>query len=119
MVGYDLSAAPGEVTLYWQARELVSADYTVFVHLLDEAGNAMAQADSQPQAGAYPTSFWSVKEVVPDRHRFPAELVAGLPPGTYSVRVGLYDLQTGVRLPVSHGGVDQGDQVVLGPVRVP
>ncbi len=119
LVGYDLSAAPGEVMLYWKAKEPVSADYTAFVHLLDEAGDAVAQADSQPQAGAYPTSFWSVNEVVPDRHRFPTESVAGLPPGSYSVRVGLNDLQTGVRLPVSHGGVDQGDQVVLGPVRVP
>ncbi|MFC2030213.1 ArnT family glycosyltransferase [Chloroflexota bacterium] len=119
LVGYDLSAAPGEVTLYWLALAPVSTDYTVFVHLLDEAGNVVAQADSQPQIGAYPTSFWSVNEVVPDRHAMPAGSVKNLASGTYTLHAGLYDLQSGVRLPVLSGGADQGDLVVLGPITVP
>ncbi|MGD2207407.1 MAG: glycosyltransferase family 39 protein [Anaerolineae bacterium] len=119
LVGYDLSAAPGEVTLYWQATEPVAVDYTVFVHLRDASGEQVAQADSQPQAGEYPTSFWGVDEQVVDRHVIPVEIVDRLPPGEYTFSVGLYDLDTGTRLPVSQGGVLQGDHIVLGPVTVP
>jgi hypothetical protein len=119
LVGYDLAAAPEEVTLYWQAKEPVSTDYTVFVHLEDQAGSPVAQADSQPQLGAYPTSFWSVNEVVADYHPFPPDAIAELPAGTYKLVTGLYDLQNGARLPVSRDGIPQGDRIALGEISIP
>jgi hypothetical protein len=119
LVGYDLSAAPAEVTLYWQAMEPVALDYTVFVHLLDADGRQVAQADGPPQSGQYPTSWWGAGEVVADRHVLPAEVIANLPPGSYTLSVGLYNLDTGERLPVWAGDVPQGDQIRLSPVNVP
>jgi hypothetical protein len=119
LVGYDLSAAPAEVTLYWQAIEPVAVDYTVFVHLLDAAGRQVAQADSQPQADEYPTSWWSAGEVVADRHVLPPDAVASLLAGQYTFSIGLYNLETSARLPVSADGAPQGDQIVLGPIAVP
>jgi 4-amino-4-deoxy-L-arabinose transferase-like glycosyltransferase len=119
LVGYDLTAAPAEVTLYWQATGPVPADYTVFIHVLDAAGNKVAQADGQPQAGNYPTSWWSAGEVVADRHLLPPDAVANLPPGAYTLSVGFYDPGTGERLPVSAQGVPLGDWLQLGPVVVP
>ena len=58
----------------------------------------VAQADSQPQSGSYPTSFWDVDELVADPHTL--SIPAGVQPDTYTVRVGLYQLTTGERLPV-------------------
>ena len=48
LLGYDApqSVLPGDlmtVTFYWMAREPDGRDYTVFVHLLDEAGQLVAQ----------------------------------------------------------------------------
>jgi hypothetical protein len=97
----------------------VALDYTVFVHLLDADGRQVAQADGPPQSGQYPTSWWGAGEVVADRHRLPNEVIANLPPGSYTLSVGLYNLDTGERLAVWAGDVPQGDQIGLGPVSVP
>ena len=111
--GFDLPrtgkiGAPIEVALYWQALTEMERDYTMFVHLLDANRNIVAQADHQPQAGAYPTSIWDVNESV--RDAFTLELPRELQPGKYTLRVGWYDLQTGARLPLRDAS---GDAITL------
>jgi hypothetical protein len=93
LTGYDWQE--GRITLYWQALASLNADYTTFVHVLDAQGGLVAQADGQPQAGAYPTSVWSVGEFVPDEKEVPWP-VAGKQP--LRVVVGIYVLETGERL---------------------
>jgi hypothetical protein len=90
------------VTLLWQARQPVGEDYTVFVHLLDQAGRRWAQHDAQPLGNLYPTSRWAAGEMVRDNH--PLSLPADLPPGRYFLRIGLYRPASGERLLVSTGG---------------
>ncbi len=92
-----LKTQPSELTLFWQptATRSAPADYTVFVHLLDPAGNLVAQADSPPANGAYPTSLWDPGEIVVDAHILP-----DLPPGRYTLQVGLYNPITAERLAV-------------------
>jgi hypothetical protein len=93
------------------------ADYTVFVHLVGAHGQPLAQVDSQPLAGIYPTSFWSVGERLTDPYLL--YIPPDLPPGEYELLVGMYLLSTGARLPVL--GVDGqvlGDSISLGPVTV-
>ncbi|MCL6648573.1 MAG: hypothetical protein K6U89_09590 [Chloroflexi bacterium] len=82
----------GEVTLVWRAEEHPAHDYHVFVHLLDGAGRAIAQADGPPLAGRYPTSLWSAGETVIDQRALPPS------PGAVQLVVGLYDPATGTRL---------------------
>ena len=108
LLGFDLAGAQPKtagvsrpsgsstLTLFWHAEGQPAADYTVFVHLLDEQGNLAGQADSPPAAGAYPTSLWETGEIVIDRHALP-----DLPPGRYELKVGLYRPDTGERLPVA------------------
>jgi len=79
----------------------------VFVHLLDAEGRIVAQHDSQPQDGAYPTSVWDAGEVVADEHVL--DLPVDLPAGHYRLRVGWYLPGSGDRLPV----VGDGDSVEL------
>jgi len=113
LAGYDLASAemrPGgalDLTLHWQA--LTSADraYTVFVHLLDEAGTVKGYGDSEPGGGAYPTTGWFPGEYLADRHT--VTLAPDTPAGTYRLAVGLYDPVTGERLKTPDGA----DQVVL------
>lgn len=86
------------VTLYWQARATIEKNYSVFVHLLDAQGYIVAQRDTYPGLGNYPTSTWVPGEVI--RDAYPVHLPLGLLPDTYRVRVGLYFLPTLERLPV-------------------
>jgi hypothetical protein len=108
LAGYDLSAStlsPGEtldVTLYWDAAGPLPVDYTVFVHLVDPDGQIVAQGDSPPRVGRYPTTAWGANERVPDSHTL--ALPADLPPGAYTLVVGLYDPLSGARLPLEAGG---------------
>jgi hypothetical protein len=111
-LGYDTALQEGvlAVTLHWRSLQPSKADYTVFVHLLDSSGDVIAQHDGQPRGGAYPTSVWDAGEVLTDEH--PLRLPADLPSGEYRLRVGLYLLETGERLPAKGGG----DSVEVGPV---
>jgi hypothetical protein len=108
LIGYDLpptALAPGNtlpVTLYWQALAEMKTDYTVFVQLLNDAGQVVAQADSQPLAGAAPTTTWLSGEILTDPYTL--TLPANLPPGGYRLIGGLYDAATSARLPVTAGG---------------
>ncbi len=104
--------APGEslaVTLYWNAMRQPSADYTVFLHLLDEDGQIVAAHDGMPVENRFPTRAFIPGNVVADARRL--ELPADLAPGVYRLNAGLYLLETGERLPVWDAeGVEQADR---------
>lgn len=108
LAGYALetfAVAPGEMlalTLYWQAETRSALPYTVFVHLVDAAGELWTQNDSMPAADTLPTSCWLPGEVIPDPR--PLLIPVDAPPGAYTVRVGLYYLPTLTRLPIHTGG---------------
>jgi hypothetical protein len=96
--GYDLAVAETAVnlTLYWHSLQTVTADYDVFVHLLDESGNIIAQADQQPMRGFAPTSLWQPGDTIRDPLTIPLppELLAG----SYRLIAGVYLRETGERL---------------------
>lgn len=84
------------ITLYWRTDVVPPADYTVFIHLLDPAGKLVAQFDQPPAAGVYPTHLWDPGEIIADEH-----LLQNLPPGRYTLQIGLYRPDTGERLVVA------------------
>jgi len=87
-----------KLTLYWRVDAPLPVDYTTFVHIRDQAGDIVAQKDQPPLDGAYPTSLWEAGEIIADEIILP--LPDELPPGGYSVVIGMYDFQTGNRLTV-------------------
>ena len=89
------------VDLRWQANQPVAHNYHVFVHLLDEQEQHIAQSDGQPALWTRPTSSWQPGEVIEDRHAL--SLPADLPPGNYQLIVGLYLPESGQRLAASDG----------------
>lgn len=96
-------AATLDIELFWQAltADRPQNDYSIFVHLLDERGEMVANADSPPQGGTYPTGAWVPGSLIPDTHRL--VLPVDLPPARYEVHVGVYLPETGVRLPAVDG----------------
>jgi 4-amino-4-deoxy-L-arabinose transferase-like glycosyltransferase len=99
LLGYRLTTqAPGfTLTLYWKAESPDGVDYTVFVHLLDEAGQLVMGQDNQPRGGNYPTGIWEPGEVIADDYTFNT---SDLPPGKYQLEIGMYVLATDERLPI-------------------
>lgn len=82
-----------ELDLEWSASRDVDQDYQVFMHLRDQqSGELVAQADGPPLDGWYPTSWWPVGERVRDTWQL--TLDESLPPGTYDIVTGFYDLNT-------------------------
>jgi len=92
------------VQLWWQALEPVETDYAVFVHLVDEAGNILAQGDGVPVDGRYPTSAWDVGESILDSRAL--VLPPDLQSGEYRLILGLYNPVDGSRLPLAGHGAD-------------
>jgi len=93
--GYDLRPGrPKHLTLYWQALNPIPEDYSVFVHVLNEEGQKIAQSDGPPfwltEMG---TSSW-----VPGR-TYRDERFLEVPEGKYKLEVGIYRWQDLSRLP--------------------
>jgi hypothetical protein len=123
LMGYYLKAqsvSPGDeihLRLYWQSRCETDTSYSVFTHLLDEEGAIGAQKDGVPAYGGIPTTYWVEGEIVADEYDIavPPELTEG----EYTIIAGMYDPQTGNRLPVAdEKGAIVGDHVVISGVYV-
>jgi hypothetical protein len=94
--GYTLGETalrPGdivEVTLFWETAVPLENRYKVFLHLLDADGNLASQRDSEPGGGLALTTIWQPGEVIVDNHGL--LIPSDLPPGSYRLQLGLYDL---------------------------
>ena len=114
LVGHRLTAvSPQELrlSLLWRAEAEIEMDYTVFVHLThDEA--ILAQDDSFPAGGYYPTSLWRVGDIVSDEHTL--ALPEPYDPGRHKLIVGFYQLETLKRLQVlDETGRPVSDHLIL------
>ncbi|HOU41788.1 MAG TPA: DUF2142 domain-containing protein, partial [Promineifilum sp.] len=113
---------PGEpigIDLYWEVTGQPPGDYLLFVHLVDsETGALVAQRDTHPGLGNFPSSQWRpgdrfverLRLYVPETAYVPAaaEVRVGLyAPGSY--RLGITDAATGAGL---------GDSFPLGAVAI-
>jgi hypothetical protein len=101
---------PLALTLYWQSLAPVAEDYVVFIHLLDNSGETLAQTDGPPTHNSYPTRWWSPSEIIADTHLLPPII------GAITVRLGLYDLTTGQRLAIGETSLPQQDNSVEIPL---
>jgi 4-amino-4-deoxy-L-arabinose transferase-like glycosyltransferase len=120
LVGYDLKTAevpPGGMVrlgLFWRSLQPLSVRYRAFVHVED--GRIWGQQDDDP-ACRLPTTEWRAGQLAGGQFRFSLE--PETPPGAYPLIVGLYDPQTGERLPVlDQDGSPLGDSVRLAEVMV-
>ena len=112
--GYDLRVMRREVEvgLHWRGLQAMADEYVVSVQLLDSAGRLVAQADSPPVGGLFPTIYWGQGEKVFERRR--VEVPVGAGAGDYELAVILYNATTGQRLAVAGpDGSNVGDHARL------
>lgn len=119
-----LPARPGDainLLLQWQVLARAEESYTVFVHLIDGANRPLVTLDYTPLGGSAPTHLWIPKWLPGQRLLDPyrLKLPEDLPPGTYYIEVGLYEMVGKRRLQMADGvGNLIGDRLILGAVIV-
>ncbi len=123
LVGFEMTEAkPGEsleVSLYWEALHPIDEDYVVFVHVLNSNGELVANHDSRPENGRFPTPAWLPGIVIPDTHTL--LLPVELPAGEYQLKAGLYQPESGERLPAAtaEGNMPADKAILLTKITIP
>ncbi|MFZ2487163.1 MAG: phospholipid carrier-dependent glycosyltransferase [Anaerolineae bacterium] len=75
-----------QIGLHWRADAAPQGNYTVFVQLLDAAGQVAAQRDRWPGDGLFPTAALQAGQVITDNLALPLDV----PAGDYRLITGLY-----------------------------
>jgi 4-amino-4-deoxy-L-arabinose transferase-like glycosyltransferase len=101
-----------ELLSYWRVVQPPTADLTVFIHLLNEKGELVAQHDGLDVAMRHLQTGDELAQL----HTIP--LPADLPPGNYSLRIGLYQSDTLHRLSVMVAG-ESADSLLLQTITHP
>ena len=86
------------------------------MQLLAADGSLVAQQDHPPRNGFLPTSIWKSGLIVSDPYTLVVPQDANS--GAYSLIAGMYDLESGTRLPVWKDGKSMGDTIMLAHVEV-
>ncbi len=122
-LGSDISSTTFQIgelrslTLYWEVVGQAEQDYMIYIHLRDADGNVQMAWDAPvglTEDGRYYTTLvWEPGEYIvdPRRMRLTNE---DTPPGEgYSLVIGMYDLTTGARVPITRGGDPIGNGLRL------
>jgi hypothetical protein len=124
-VGSIISIKPGatlELGLTWRTLTRPMRDYTTFLHVSPAPDVApIAQTDllmgSTIAGGSFPTGAWRPPEAYRDTLK--VTVPPTLAPGRYGVWLGIYDWQSGTRLPVSpRTDADPSDQWLVATLQV-
>lgn len=104
-----------QVELHWQAVAPLAEDTTVFLHVLDRAGQLVGQRDGYPLMGLSRPVAWRPGDLWQDLRWLQ------LPEGEYRFLVGLYTTEGGLRLPATDpaGHRFPDDAVSLGEFTFP
>ncbi len=112
--------APVALRLQFTPLQPVQRDYSLFVHLQGEpspyeGGVLWGQGDTL-LCPPYPTTQWAVGDEIFQDVTLP--ISAETPAGTYEIAVGLYDVATGNRLPITGTVANPWHYVTLGEMEI-
>lgn len=115
LVGYQVETPLGSspavsLTLYWRTGTPIGWPWTVFRHVVMD-GQLVGQRDGHPAQDTWPTTCWEPGEIVVDSQVIPLD-VHQLDEAT--LKVGLYDAESGRRLSVvGEWASPEGDAVEI------
>ncbi len=122
LLGYDLSASTvrdGDtlrLDLYWKAQHPLPTVLSSLAHVIDPDFNIYAQQDNI-HPGNHPTPLWEPDKYVKDTHRL--TIPPATPPGDYPIEIGIFDPNSGQRLPVlTESEGNRGEVFVLPPITI-
>jgi 4-amino-4-deoxy-L-arabinose transferase-like glycosyltransferase len=119
-IGHDRSAAavePGEtlkLVLYWRLLQKPACSYSIFAHLLDAEGQIVGEYDDN----RYATSFWWEDGGEMLLSYFPLKVKPATLPGEYQLEIGVYNRESGERLPIYDGAERVADRLLLRPLEI-
>ena len=125
LVGHDVhDPDPGgslSFTFYWNAPTRPPENYSLFLHLVAADGTSpFAQVDGNPAVPERLTQTWDRADETLISPRFTLTLPPDLAPGDYRILLGLYNFETGARLPLQDAqGAPQGDAWEVTRLRIP
>lgn len=101
------------IDLYWSTTNNIDDPLIVFVHVVGPEG-IIAQSDTVPVLGNWPTQWWRPSLILHDQHKL--DLEEGFDPDQHQIIVGFYHADTKVRLAVYRpDGTSVGDTWLLRP----
>ena len=98
----SLKATGGEalmLRLIWDIMTSTDNGYTVFIHLLDEQGRVVAQRDVPLMRDGHASGSWRAGDRV--ESHIGLRVPSNAKPGEYRLIMGVYEPQTGQRLPIA------------------
>jgi hypothetical protein len=108
------------ITLTWHSLERIPHQWSVFIHLAADATSdeLLVVRNSVPRDGTLPMPLWTPGDWITDAHTL--DLPPDLPPGSYTLRVGLYRADGDGRRAAVWDAADSliGDYLVLGTLVV-
>lgn len=108
----ESESVPGgrlRVVLEWWSDAPTPRPLTVFTHLQDASGERIGQQDNPPGRGVRPTDHWLPDEVIVDVYNL--DISSEAEPGEYSLRIGMYDAESGAGWPLVIAPKDAGTRV--------
>lgn len=116
--GTIIRAAPGTtlpVWMAWRSDALLEQRITFSLHLVDQEGRLVVQADSEMGGGRFPTTLWHTWVDRPTvAGEFQLSLPADLPAGSYRLLAGAFETDTVAPL----AGLDGGQWAELATLEV-
>lgn len=114
LIGYHVAQTANtlQLDLSWEILQPLLPAHHIFVHLLDESGQQIAQTDGEPQTSTEraPTGSWLPGEFLVTHHSLQIPTDASPP---FTIQVGLYLPATWERLPVTIAGAIVGDNAEI------
>ncbi len=105
------------IAYQWRSPVPIKDSFKVFTHIVDDEGSLVTQHDGVPADGLFPMTIWQPGEMILDR--FALVIPEDAAPGTYEVRVGLYQPVSFIRLQVAGDGANPVDRyATIGTINV-